>query len=108
MPNRPLASCSVPTCPNKAAYRGRCEEHAKRYAKERPTGTRAMGKQWREIRDEHLANFPKCAVCGGWASEVHHIRARKAGGTDAEANLESLCTSCHSKKTISEGINPRT
>ena len=108
MPDRLLAACSVPGCPRRAVTRGRCEEHASRYAKQRPTGSKAMGKAWREIRAEHLANFPKCVMCGGWASEVHHIRARKAGGSDADANLESLCTSCHSKKTITEGINPRT
>jgi 5-methylcytosine-specific restriction endonuclease McrA len=33
-------------------------------------------------------------------TEVDHIIARAAGGTDAWENLQNLCTSCHSRKTV--------
>lgn len=114
MPNRPLVSCSVPTCPNKAAYRGRCEEHAKRYAKERPTSTqRGYDVEWRKTRDEFLAYHPKCqardeaalrdhARFGDVATDVDHVKARRAGGTDDWGNLQALCHRCHSRKTLGD------
>ena len=36
------------------------------------------------------------------AIHVDHIRPRRDGGSDAEDNLQSLCHSCHSKKTASD------
>ena len=60
------------------------------------------GRVWKEIikfvkqRDGY-----KCKKCGmvGRNMEVDHINPRKKGGMDTPDNLQTLCKSCHSKKT---------
>jgi len=59
--------------------------------------------EWRKIRQEHLKKYPFCAICGSKAREVDHIIPVAQGGTDNDDNLQSLCKSCHSKKTAREG-----
>ena len=41
----------------------------------------------------------KCQECGktNCVLEVHHIRARRYGGTDTIGNLITLCSNCHQK-----------
>ena len=114
MPDRLLIACSVPGCPRRAVTRGRCEEHAKRYAKQRPTSTqRGYDVEWRKTRDEFLAYHPKCqatdeaavrdhARFGDVATDVDHITPKARGGTDDWANLQALCHRCHSRKTIGD------
>jgi 5-methylcytosine-specific restriction enzyme A len=36
-----------------------------------------------------------CAICGGLAATVDHIRPISAGGSNDPANLRSLCLDCH-------------
>lgn len=42
---------------------------------------------------------PTCRVCGARATDVDHVVPKRAGGPDAHSNLQSLCHSCHSRKT---------
>jgi 5-methylcytosine-specific restriction endonuclease McrA len=53
------------------------------------------------IRDAYT-----CRDCGrvasGSAAHVDHIRPLEEGGTDAEANLQTLCEACHGRKTREE------
>jgi 5-methylcytosine-specific restriction endonuclease McrA len=69
------------------------------------------------VRDEYIEAHPTCQatdevavrdhqVLGNTAKYVDHIRPRKQGGDDSWDNLQSLCPSCHSRKTIEENINP--
>lgn len=37
----------------------------------------------------------ECMRCGGYASEVHHIRPRQFGGGDHPRNMMPLCKDCH-------------
>jgi 5-methylcytosine-specific restriction protein A len=37
-----------------------------------------------------------------YSAYVDHIIPKAEGGTDAESNLETLCRSCHTKKTDQE------
>lgn len=51
-----------------------------------------------------LRSSPLCLDCAAQglttaATEVHHIIAKRDGGTDSEDNLMALCKSCHSKRT---------
>lgn len=42
------------------------------------------------------------------ATDVDHIIERSAGGSDADANLQSLCQDCHKQKTAHrKGVAPR-
>jgi 5-methylcytosine-specific restriction protein A len=77
---------------------------------------RGYGTAWERLRkvilqrDRHL-----CQLC--YAAEprrvragthVDHILAKANGGTDDPANLQTVCASCHSLKTIhDQGKNPR-
>lgn len=65
---------------------------------------------WRQLRDAHLATEPLCRHCKERgvitaAREVDHIEAISAGGDPWDAdNLQSLCKSCHSKKTRADQL----
>ena len=107
MPCRPLPPCSAPGCRGRAVVRGRCAQHAaeaaRRYRQLHPdlrpnAGERGYGAEWREIRAEHLTKYPYCK-CGRPGSVVDHIKPRSECGTDDESNLQTLCATCHGKKT---------
>lgn len=57
------------------------------------------GYAWQRLRLAHLLAEPMCRECGAKATDVDHIVPRRQGGTDAAPNLQSLCHSCHSRKT---------
>lgn len=66
--------------------------------------SRGYGSRWRKVRGMVLAAQPLCVDCQAEsrvtaASEVHHVVARRDGGTDALSNLMALCKSCHSRRT---------
>jgi 5-methylcytosine-specific restriction endonuclease McrA len=62
---------------------------------------------WRAKRERILVRDSfTCAVChrviGGKAAHVDHILPLDDGGTDDDANLQTLCSSCHGRKTRAE------
>lgn len=107
MPTKPKRPCKYPGCANltDGSY---CDEHVKtarqnyeRYARGYDSHER-YGSAWRKIRGRYLAAHPlceKCAEAGRYvkAALVHHVRPIADGGTHDEANLLSLCVSCHEK-----------
>lgn len=65
---------------------------------------RGYDSTWRKVRRMQLAAQPLCEDCrnmGGTtlATEVHHIVARRDGGSNEFDNLMSLCKSHHSQRT---------
>ena len=67
---------------------------------------RGYGARWQRIRLMHLRSNPLCMDPYGVhegrpvpATDVDHILPRREGGSDSDDNLQSLCHSCHSKKT---------
>lgn len=110
-------SCNVPRCPNyrreKSYY---CDQHTKRkyavddliQAETKPKTTFYTSSTWRKRRAEHLKVEPLCRECKREnritaAEMVDHIIPIKQGGeTLAEANLQSLCNTCHARKRQSE------
>lgn len=77
-------------------------QHAKEWRRERGAeqGQR-YGTDWRRLRARHLEQHPLCATCGAVARYVDHkqtIRDAPERRLDP-SNLESLCRSCHSRKT---------
>lgn len=57
-------------------------------------------------RDHHECQVRESG-CLHLASEVDHIINRAEGGTDELENLQSICTSCHKKKTARESLRGR-
>ena len=59
--------------------------------------------RWQAIRQQILArDHYLCRSCGepvGSSGEVDHIVARRNGGSDDYDNLQTLCKTCHSRKT---------
>lgn len=110
MPNAALRFCSTPGCSARVP-RGHCKAH--RQAQERIRGTRqerGYTDQWVRYSRHRLAQHPWCV---GYPTP--HEVATLATVTDhrlnakdhpelfwAEANHQSLCATCHARKTIDE------
>jgi 5-methylcytosine-specific restriction protein A len=66
---------------------------------------RGYGRSWQRVRRMKLALEPWCAdhLDRGEhvaATEVDHVKALAAGGTNDPENLRPLCHACHSAKTV--------
>lgn len=70
--------------------------------------TRTRGRAWLSIRNRILLrDHGMCQECRRQgrvkaAAEVDHRQPLHLGGTDDDANLESLCLTCHEVKTKAE------
>ena len=115
MPHKPKRPCSYPGCPELTDGRF-CPVHQKAYEKDYNRRHRDMSAQefynsreWRLKRHEHLAEEPLCRECRrrgrlARATVVDHIVPIRFGGERLDdGNLQSLCASCHSRKSITEG-----
>jgi 5-methylcytosine-specific restriction protein A len=70
------------------------------------TAKRGYDYNWQKLRKWKLATDPFCAMCNGSANQVDHILPINDGGERLDpANLQSLCISCHSKKTAVDKAN---
>ena len=108
----PPKPCFEPGCPNltQGTY---CTEHQsknnKRYDYKRKNSTsRGYNYRWQQERKAYLIRNPLCENCLNKhdviraATEVDHIIPHKGDMKlfwDAANNWQSLCRSCHSKKT---------
>lgn len=117
MPRRAKSACKYPGCPNLVPpghmY---CEEHQRecdqQYDAQRGTSAqRGYDARWRRLRRMVLARHPLCADPFEihamrdevvLATEVDHITPLRDGGSNSLSNLQSLCKSCHSRKTALE------
>jgi 5-methylcytosine-specific restriction protein A len=104
----PKSACVEPGCPDFAEQRGRCERHSKERAKEardRTIGRDFYGtKRWRALRRRVLKRDRyTCQECRRFGNEVDHVVPVAQGGARwSEDNLQTLCKSCHSRKTARE------
>ncbi len=63
---------------------------------------------WRRLRANFLRLHPLCRVCARKEQTVpakvvdHIVPIKDGGGRFDTANLQSLCVSCHNRKTASE------
>jgi len=117
MPYKPKKPCTHPGCSKLVSGRF-CDNHAKQDAREyeryrrNPATRKRYGRAWKRIRDRYIAKHPLCEQCEEFgqltpAQEVHHIVPLSEGGTHDESNLMSLCTACHSGKTLTENNKKR-
>lgn len=114
MPRRAAKPCRRPGCPGHVD-RGVCsvcgpvrQEQRSEYDQRRKSASaRGYGRRWQRLRLMQLRNEPLCRHCAQQgrttpATEVDHILAKRFGGADALDNLQSLCRSCHARKTNQE------
>ena len=115
MPRKPKRPCSYPGCP-KLTDGLYCEEHQKlqdkqynKYKRDKESQMFYETKTWKFTRKNKLQLNPLCEECQRQgklvkATMVDHIVPIKQGGSQLDYNnLQSLCWSCHSKKSAKEG-----
>lgn len=111
MPKKPLKPCKHPECPE-LTEGNYCEEHQKEMEYKRmdsPYSKLYSTMRWQRLREYILSKEPLCVECKKYkrirpATVVDHIKAHK-GDEELfydEANLQSLCKSCHDRKTAKE------
>lgn len=114
-PNRP---CREPLCSKLIGSGGYCEEHRKandrRYNRDRRRDPNRedgfySSTAWRRLRIIQLREHPLCADClrdGRMTPATvadHKIPIKQGGAALDPSNLQSLCSSCHSRKSALEG-----
>ena len=115
MPYRPKKPCAYQGCPELTSERY-CQKHKVMENSRYNTHCRDMdaqrfycSKEWRQKRLEFLTQNPLCQECRRRgrlvkAVAVDHIVPIKQGGALLDdGNLQALCVSCHSAKSIMEG-----
>lgn len=110
MPRAALKPCAYPGCPE-LVRSGYCDAHKRTQPDyHKPEHQRLYGTPgWKQLRRAQLAREPWCRDClaqGVYtvATDVDHIAAHRGDERlfyDAN-NLQSLCHSCHSRKTAKE------
>lgn len=112
MPTRPEKPCQHPTCPK--LTRGRyCATHRRVYARpdrRAPAPKRGYDAAWKRVRAAYAAANPVCEDPEGRHGEypppvaiVDHVTPISEGGARLDpSNLQSLCRSCHGRKTARE------
>lgn len=119
MAMKPLRPCRHPGC-SALVSGGYCEAHRPRRTGDRSAEAQSwrwmyQTLEWAQLRGGQLLREPFCRECARRglrvrATDVDHIRDHKGDWrifTDP-ANLESLCHSCHSRKTAAELWQNRT
>lgn len=61
--------------------------------------------EWRRLRQRVIASQDGCAICGKkWANvqriSIDHVLPRCLGGDDDRENLQAVCPSCNSRKSM--------
>lgn len=112
-PVKPKRPCSYPGCPELTNERY-CEKHQKEIDKNYNKTCRLYGylyntSRWRRLRKQFLHKHPLCEACKRKgivivATVVDHIKPHQ--GDEKlfwdESNWQSLCKSCHDRKTAKE------
>lgn len=116
MPIKPKTPCKYPNCPKLVDGGSYCEEHKKvidkqynTYERDKKSQKFYHSEEWKNLRKLKLSVSPLCEECKRTgklvkATMVDHITPIKQGGGALDINnLQSLCYSCHSKKSAKEG-----
>lgn len=105
----PTRLCNNPICPNPAAYRGRCAQHAR--ARQQQVNNHRQhqrhiynSRRWRNTRNRYLRDHPLCEcdnpTCYEIATDVHHRLDLELGGDPWHPdNLQALAHACHAQIT---------
>jgi len=125
MPKKAGSACEWPGCPN-VHYNGKyCDEHMKERKKDYARSYKLRedrshlldfyaSSAWRGLRQHHITRNPLCVSCEAKGLVVpadhvdHIIEIRDDWDKRLDStNLQSLCISCHSKKTLQHRRNKR-
>lgn len=104
MPRRPQTDCLEPGC-TQAVDHGRCPEHRREH-RDLTSPRLDYGPEWPAISRRHLRANPTCVRCGAPATECDHIipfrffHSRHVA--HQRSNRQSLCSTCHKRKTATE------
>lgn len=106
MPRARLKVCSRPGCPE-LTRSGRCASCDRTADRARGTAAeRGYDSRWRRTREDFLDAHPLCseAGCLTIATDVDHIDGLGPHGPlgHSWSNLQGLCKSHHSQKTVRE------
>ncbi len=114
MPNKALKTCSHYGC-SKLTTGRYCDthrlQHTRQYDYDRGSPTdRGYGSKWVAARNAYIRRNPICAICSKEgiitrATCVDHIIPHRGDMNlfwNQKNNWQSLCKSCHSRKTMKE------
>ena len=109
-----LKLCTYPGCNCLVSHGTRCPKHQRTEKRTGFSGRRNesasrwhslyYSARWKQLRRDFLKKYPYCFICGRKATIVDHIQPHR-GNLDLfydENNLQPMCWSCHSKKTLRE------
>ena len=107
-----MKPCPVPGCPELVSS-GRCPTHTRSRDRSdawaRGTAAhRGYDWTWTKLRNRYIQANPLCELCDRAGKTevgmvVDHIRPLAQGGERLNAeNLQTLCLSCHARKTKAE------
>lgn len=88
--------------------KGRCKECAQKSYSKPKTKKKYISpiskkqteslKKYRKLRDEYMANHPKCEVCGKDSQDLHHKLHVRTGRALTDVKwFMAVCRSCHNK-----------
>ena len=114
MPYKAPHPCAYPGC-RELTHERYCEHHKKQTAREyekygRNKAAKAFynTSQWKAVRTMKMNRNPFCEICQSHGRSekaffIDHIKEIADGGASLDMeNLQSLCHSCHSRKTLQE------
>lgn len=113
MPMKPMKPCKYPRCP-RLTNGNYCEEHQDLHRGDRESsGKRGYNSRWQKARARYLKVNPLCVECHRngrlvKATVVDHITPHRGDPVLfwEGCNWQSLCKTCHDKKTWNEDRYP--
>ena len=111
MPWKTKKPCAYPGCPA-LTHERYCEQHKRivdkqynLYGRDKDSQAFYESTAWRRLRRIKLQKSPLCEEClKVKATTADHIIPIKQGGAALDiTNLQSLCISCHGRKSVKEG-----